>query len=66
MRTLSLRPVLALTLAAALLSPVFACGNEKRLKECAARCESEGEECAHRKEKDCAERARKCAEECKR
>jgi hypothetical protein len=66
MHTLSLRSVLALTLAAALLSAVFACGNEKRAKECGDRCAAEAEACAHRHEKDCDERARKCAEECRR
>jgi hypothetical protein len=66
MHNLSLRTILVLTLAAAMLSPVFACGGDKRLKECAAKCDGEAEACAHRREKNCADRARKCAEDCKR
>ncbi len=66
MHNSALRHLLTFTLTATLLSPLYACGEEKRAKECAAKCDHEAEECAHRHEKDCVERTRHCVEECKK
>jgi|HubBroStandDraft_1064217.scaffolds.fasta_scaffold1233689_1 hypothetical protein len=55
-----------LILTALLLATLAGCGAEKRLKECAARCQAEEESCGHRREQNCVERGRKCAEECER
>jgi hypothetical protein len=55
---------LTVTLLASFLTPLYACGTEKRAKECAARCEAEAKSCADHKEKDCQEKGKKCAEGC--
>jgi hypothetical protein len=49
-----------------LLATVVSCGTEKRIKECAARCEAEAESCAHRRESNCVERGKRCGEGCER
>jgi hypothetical protein len=66
MTTRLLRPLLTLTLAASLLSPLVACGKEKRIKECAARCKSDEQSCVSHKEKDCGGKAKTCGEACEK
>jgi hypothetical protein len=62
-----MRRILALLLGASLLACVsFGCGTEKRIKECVARCEAEGQACERRREPNCAVRGRECAEACQR
>jgi hypothetical protein len=61
-----LRSLLAAVLTATVLSPLAACGRERHVKECAAKCNEETRTCDQRREKDCADRGRKCAEECRR
>ena len=46
------------------LGSLAGCGAEKRLKECASRCQAEAETCTHKHEQNCAERGRKCADAC--
>jgi len=64
MRQSPIRSLLTVTLLASFLTPLYACGTEKRAKECAARCEAEAKSCADHKEKDCQEKGKKCAEGC--
>ncbi len=52
-------------LTAVLLSSV-ACGHERPIKECAAKCDEAARACSERHDKDCGERAHKCARECER
>jgi len=67
MKTFSLRHLLVLTVASALLSPLAAgCGAEKRIRECAVKCEEALKECERHKEKGCDERGRRCGDECKK
>jgi hypothetical protein len=68
MRTPLVRHLLTFIVAATLLSPLFACGEEKekRGKDCAARCEPEKVECEKRKEKDCPAKHNHCLEECRK
>jgi len=66
MRSSLSRPVITLAVAASLLLALGGCGKEKRIKECAARCEAERQTCVHKRERDCDERARRCGEACAR
>jgi hypothetical protein len=61
-----LTSVLAFSFCTVIFAPVVACGTEKHVKECAAKCEAEAQECGKRHEKECEERAKHCGEECAR
>jgi hypothetical protein len=68
MRTPLLRHLLTVVVTVTLLSPLFACGEdkEKHAKDCAARCEPEKVECEKRKEKDCEQKHAHCLEACRK
>jgi hypothetical protein len=66
MNKLAFRHLVSFAIVASVTVSLFACGTEKRMKECAAHCQAEAESCSKRKEKDCAERVRKCGEECEK
>jgi len=59
------RHIVTTALAFTLLAPV-ACGRERKLKECAERCDVANRECEHRHDRECGERMKRCAEACER
>jgi hypothetical protein len=61
------RPLVLFALTAMFLAPL-ACGhdNDRRARECAAKCDEASRACSDHHDKDCGDRAHKCAEECGR
>jgi hypothetical protein len=64
----TVRHIVTIALALAVLTPVVACGGdkEKKLKECAEHCRTEAEACEKRHEKNCGDLAKSCADRCEK